>query len=118
MRSTLFINTKAPYSTQAAKESLDASLASAAFGVEVGLLFLGDGVYQILKGQNPAPDLLKRTAPIFQSLQLYDISKVYVCEEDLVERGLKSSDLLIDVSIISNGEVPSVLTTFDHLLTF
>lgn len=118
MKSTLFINTKAPYSTQATKESLDAALASAAFGVEVGMLFLGDGVFQIKKGQSPAPDALKRTAPIFQSLELYDISKIFVCEEDLMERGLNSSDLLINASVITNQEVSSVLAAFDHLLTF
>ena len=118
MRSSLFINTKPPYSSQATKESLDAALASAAFGVDVGLLFIGDGVFQMKDGQNPAPQSHKRTGPIFQALELYEISNVYVCEEDLVERGLSSDDLMIQASIIPRSKIPTVLADFDHLLTF
>lgn len=117
MRSTLFINTKPPYSSQATKESLDAALASAAFGVDVGLLFLEDSVFQLKKDQNPGNDF-KRTAPIFQSLALYDISKVYVCEEDLAQRGLTSSDLIIEVTLVPATQISTILSSFDNLLTF
>lgn len=117
MRSTLFINRKPPYSSQSTKESLDAALASAAFGVDVGLLFLEDSVFQLKKGQNPVGDF-KRTAPIFQSLELYEISKVYVCEEDLKTRGLTSGDLVIDVKLVPESQIASILSSFDNLLTF
>ena len=117
MRSTLFINSKPPYSSQSTKESLDAALASAAFGVEVGLLFLQDSVFQLKKDQNPDSDF-KRTAPIFQSLELYEISKVYVCEDDLKKRGLTSSDLFIDVTLVPENQITCILSSFDNLLTF
>lgn len=117
MRSTLFINSKPPYSSQSAKEALDAALASAAFGVDVGLLFLEDGVFQLKKDQNPNTDF-KRTAPIFQSMELYDISKVYVCEDDLKARGLTSNDLIVDVTLVPESQIGSILSSFDNLLTF
>lgn len=118
MRSSLFINTKPPYSTQATKESLDAALASAAFGVNVGLLFLGDGVFQLLAGQNPSPQWMKRTAPIFQSLELYEISDVFVCKQDLIQRALKAEDLIIPVKILAESELPDLMNSYDNLLTF
>ncbi len=118
MRSTLFINTKPPYSSQATKESLDAALASAAFGVDVGLLFLEDGVFQLMPDQAPDSEDHKRTAPIFQSLELYDISKVYVCEEDLQQRGLRAEDLTIQVTPVAAAGIANLLSSFDNLLSF
>ncbi|RLT97382.1 sulfurtransferase complex subunit TusC [Ketobacter sp.] len=118
MRSTLFINTKGPHSSQATRESLDAALASAAFGVPVGLLFLEDGVFQLKQGQQPSTADLKRTAPIFQSLGLYEISDVYVCEEDLHSRGLCQEDLLIDVTLLPASQIAPLLASYDNLLSF
>ena len=118
MKSTLVINNKPPYSSQTTKESLDAALATAAFGVEVGLLFVGDGIFQLLRNQNPNSKDLKRTAPIFNSLALYEISQVYVYEEDLVTRGLKQQDLLIDTTLIASQDLAGLLAAYDNLLTF
>lgn len=118
MRSTLFINNKPPHSSPATKESLDAALASAAFGVEVGLLFLEDAVFQLKKEQAPDTGDLKNTAPIFLSLELYEISKVFVCKEDLIERGLSPEDLVIDVTLVAADEIAPLFSSFDNLLTF
>lgn len=118
MRSTLVINTKPPYSSQAAKEAADAALASAAFGVQVGLLFLGDGVFQLVKSQNPDPKWMKRTAPLLLSLELYDISRVYAGQKDLISRGLTTEDLMIPVTCINQQQTRDLLNEFDNLMTF
>lgn len=118
MRSSLFINSKAPYSSQATKESLDAALASAAFGVQVGLLFVGDGVFQLKASQQPDARWLKRTAPIFAALDLYEISDVYVCSDDLSLRGLTTGDLMIPAEAVTATELPELFNRYDNLLTF
>lgn len=117
MRSTLIINNKPPYSSQAAKEAQDATLAFAAFGVPMAVLFLGDGVFQLLRGQCPAPGL-KNTSAALESYPLYDINELYVCEEDLVERQLEATQLLGKVSTISRQQIQTLLSRFDNLLTF
>jgi len=118
MKSSLFISTKPPYSSQSSKEALDAALASAAFGVQVALLFLEDGVFQLQQNQQPDSQWLKRTAPIFQSLELYDISEVFVCDQDLAERGLTPDHLIIPVTTVTAEELGPLLTRYDNLLTF
>lgn len=118
MRSTLIINQKPPHSTMATREALDTALATAAFGVKVGLLFLGDGVFQIHKQQNTKNAFLKNTAGIFNSLALYEIDQVFVRHTDLACRGLTAADLSINVAVISDDQVSDLLTQFDNLLSF
>ncbi len=117
MRSTLVVSQKPPYSSTAAKDALDTALASAAFGVNVGLLFMGDGVFQLVKQQNPPPEQ-KRIAGIFDSLGLYDIEDIYVCEAALGERGLTPEALMIPATIVDNKALKSLLSRYDNLLTF
>ena len=118
MRSTLIINQNSPHSTMATREALDCALATAAFGVDVGLLFVGDGVFQVHKAQQPKPAGLKNTAAIFDSLGLYDIEQVFVRQTDLAERGLTTSDLAINVQLVDDEEISALFQRFDNLLSF
>lgn len=118
MKSTLFINTRGPYTTPAAQEALDAALASAAFGVPVGLLFMGDGVFQITDRQHPDPAWFKRTCAQFQSLELYDINAVYVRHEDLLTRGLGPENLAIPCATVGDPQIQALLARYDNLLSF
>ena len=50
----MYMNTKAPYGTIYALESLEVVLIGAAFEQDVSVAFVGDGVYQLTKGQKTA----------------------------------------------------------------
>jgi len=117
MKSCLIINTKGPHSTQAAKEAQDATLAFAAFGIPLGVLFMGDGVFQIKRHQHPPPGQ-KNTAATFGSFELYDINDIYVCEEDLAQRGLSTDDLSISVKPLPQNAINELFTRYHNLLTF
>lgn len=54
-------------------------LACSALTDEVALFFLGDGVFQLASGQQPAGILGRDYAPTFKLLALYDIEQVYYC---------------------------------------
>jgi len=118
MKSVLFINTKPPYSSLATREAIDAVLATAAFGVPAGLLFIDDGVFQLRKGQNPQPAELKRTAPMFEALDMYGVEEIHVCQASLERRGLQPDDLIVPVQIADASALRALLNRFDHLLTF
>ena len=90
----MFVNRKAPYGTSYALESLEVVLISAAFDQDVSLAFLDDGVYQITKGQDTTGILQKNFSNAYKALGDYDISKLYVEEESLTERGLTKDDLM------------------------
>lgn len=117
MKSNLIINTKPPHSGQSTKEGQDAALAFAAFGVELGVLFIDDGIFQLRKNQTAQPGQ-KHTAATFASFPLYDINNVYVCKEDMITRGLCEDDLTINVTLVDRAELKKLLNQYDHLLTF
>ena len=61
MKKFMFVNRKAPYGTIYALESLEVVLIAATFDQDVSLVFLDDGVYEIVKGQDTAGIGIKNT---------------------------------------------------------
>lgn len=118
MRSILYLHRRAPHSTLATREAVDAVLATAAFGVPTALLFLDDGVFQLHKDQQPEAAQLKRTAPMFEALEMYGVEDIFVCRTSLETRGLTTDDLVIPVQLLDRNGIQHTLTRFDHLLTF
>lgn len=114
----LFISHKAPYNSFAAKEALDAVLASAAFGQDISLLFKGDGVYQLLPNQNASLLERKNIGAILGALELYDVKNIFACEQSIITRGLKTVEPVIDVQTLSGTALQSLLSKQDHILSF
>jgi len=90
----LYVNRKAPYGTIYALESLEVVLVGAAFDQNVSLLFMDDGVFQLVKGQDTAGTGMKNFSPTYNALGDYDVTKIYVEKESLDARGLSKDDLL------------------------
>ena len=89
----MYLNRKAPYGTVYALESLEVVLIGAAFDQDVSLAFIGDGVYQLTKGQNTDGVGMKNFSPVYTALGDYEVTKIYVEKESLEERGLTLDDL-------------------------
>ncbi len=89
----LYVNRKAPYGTIYAQEALEVVLIGAAFDQDVSLAFLDDGVFQLTKGQDTKDSGLKNFSPTFRALGDYEVTKLYVEQESLDERGLTLDDL-------------------------
>jgi tRNA 2-thiouridine synthesizing protein C len=47
----LLVSRHAPYGNSTARESIDIALAAAAYDQDIGILFMDDGVFQLLKNQ-------------------------------------------------------------------
>lgn len=114
----LFVNRKAPYGTIYALESLEVVLIGAAFEQDVSLLFLDDGVYQLVKGQNSKGTEMKNFSPTYRALEDYDIEKLYVERESLEARGLNESDLIVPVMTKSRAEIAELMQAQDVVLSF
>lgn len=117
MKSSLIINSKPPHSSLSAKEAQDSTLAFAAFGIPVGVLFLGDALFQITRRQSPIEGQ-KHTAATFESYGLYEIEEIYVCREDLSQRGLTLEDLVLKVKLINRAEIKDLFNQYNNLLSF
>jgi len=109
MTETAFIFHTPPHGSASGREGLDAVLACSALTDEIAVFFIGDGVYQLLAGQQPAAILARDHASTFKMLELYDIEAVYVCADSLAERGLTEADLLIPVRVLPRAELRAQL---------
>ena len=114
----LYVNRRAPYGTIYALESLEVVLIGAAFEQDVSLAFLGDGVYQLLKGQDTKGLEVKNFSPTFGALEDYDVTKLYVEEEALQARGLSEADLVVPVEVVSAQRMAEIMEAQDVILSF
>jgi tRNA 2-thiouridine synthesizing protein C len=128
----LYVNRKAPYGTIYAHEALEVVLIGAAFDQDVSLAFLDDGVFQLVKNQNTNGIGVKNFSPTFRALGDYDVTKFFVEQESLDERGLTADDLqeIIyededddwaekpSIRIISRAEMADVMADQDVVLSF
>ncbi|ABG40969.1 DsrE-like protein [Paraglaciecola sp. T6c] len=118
MKTLGIINSTAPYGLSNGQESLDLALASANFGQEVTLFFVDDGVFQLLKSQQPSPEQGRHYSKTFPALTFYDIDDIYVCQQSLSERKLEVSDLCIEVTALPPEELNQQLAQLDQLMRF
>lgn len=114
----LCVNRRAPHGTVYALESLEVVLAAAAFEQRVTVLFMDDGVYQLVKGQQTEALGVKDFSPTYRALEMYEVERVVVESESLRRRGLKPEDLLIPVEILNESDVGDLFESHDILLNF
>ena len=114
----LYVNRRAPYGSIYALESLEVVLICAAFEQDVSLAFLGDGVYQLTKGQDTKALEVKNFSPTFRALEDYDFTKLYVEKEALETRGLSEADLVVPVEVVSAGRMAEIMEAQDVILSF
>jgi tRNA 2-thiouridine synthesizing protein C len=128
----LYINRHAPYGTVYALEGLEVVLIGAAFEQDVSMAFIGDGVFQIIKGQDTSESDMKNFSPTYNALGDYEVTKLYVEQESLDERGLTVDDLMPlvyededddwaekpSIVVLSRTELAGVMAEQDVLFNF
>ncbi|SMS01418.1 Intracellular sulfur oxidation protein DsrF [Vibrio mangrovi] len=97
---------------------MDALLAASAYCEDIAVLFVGDGVLQLLQGQETDNILCKNYAPMLKLLDLYDIDQVFASQDALAERGLAQADLVIPVTLVQNKAITEILHQADKILSF
>ena len=118
MKKFMFVNRKAPYGTIYALESLEVVLIAATFDQDCSLVFIDDGVYELVKGQNSKGIGVKNFSPTYRALEGYDIEKLYVERESMEARGLTEADLLVPVEVLSSAEMAALMAEQDVVLSF
>ncbi len=128
----LYVNRKAPHGSIYALESLEVVLIAAAFEQDVSLAFVDDGVYQLLQNQDTGKLGSKNFSPTYKALGDYDVSKIYVDQESLEQRGLNKQDLMPlvyededddwaekdSIHVVSSTELAEIIEQQDVILNF
>lgn len=115
----LLISRQAPYGKSTAREAIDIALAASVYDQDIGILFMDDGVFQLLKNQQSQYIDQKNIASILPALSLYGIENVYVHQESLDARTIKANELILDeLQLLNNKDVGNLLNQQDQLLSF
>ena len=115
----LVISRRAPYGTSLAREALDVALAASVYDQDIGILFMDDGAFQLVKDQNPEQIQQKNLSATLPALTLYGIDNTFAHSESLEERGLTNSGLILDdIKILTSEDVKNLIDQQDHLMSF
>ena len=117
MSSLTYLFRTAPHGCASGREGVDALLAASAYCENVRVIFIGDGVYQLLASQQPKYTQ-QDYAPMFKLFELYDIEQVFVCRDSLAERGVQQADLVIDAQRLDAEGIKFQIQSSDKLLSF
>jgi sulfur relay protein TusC/DsrF len=118
MKQLLFIQSQRPGSTITAQESFDALLAGSAFA-EVSVLFVGDGVLQLVtpQTQHDAPPRKAFNAG-FSAMPDFDIHKIYCCAKSFREKGLAHQALCVRPELVQSDAISKLWLNADSVLCF
>lgn len=118
MTQLTYLFRSAPHSSTSGREGVDALLAASAYCEDISVIFMGDGVFQLLHGQDTSDILCKDYSPMLKLFDLYDIEQVYVCKSSLIERGIAQADLVIDAKVIDPSDLSLQIHQTNKVLTF
>ncbi len=107
---------KAPYERISVVESIRAATGVIAMDIEGITVFIDDGVYALLKNQNPAGTGLESVEKGLKLLDMND-AQIKVVRESLVERGIEESDLLelAGLEVISAEELGELMLDYNSV---
>jgi tRNA 2-thiouridine synthesizing protein C len=106
-----------PYGSQSAKESLDVALVFAAFEQQPAMLFVDEGVLQLLP-TSQSPCSHKHIGKIISALEMYEINELWVEQESLDQFGLMVDDLSQAVKVINRSQLSQLCAQYDQHLVF
>ena len=116
-KSLLIISRQAPWSDPGAREALDIALAGGAFDLPIGLLFLDDGVFQLIAGQQPGQLQQKDLGANLQALPMFGVESLYASQHSLNERGLSDAELNLAVQRLDDSTLTALLDRYDQVIT-
>ncbi|WMS88083.1 sulfurtransferase complex subunit TusC [Pleionea litopenaei] len=109
--------THTPYGSDASRELLDMALAHATFGHQVSLVFSGEGIFNLLPDQLAKPAGRKEFTRLFKGLDLYDIEKLYVVNDDLDALNLKQDQLIDGIEPIKLGSLGALFAANNQVIS-
>ena len=114
MKRIAFVFSTAPHGSASGREGLDALLAASALSEDLGVFFIGDGVFQ-----KPSAVLARDYIATFKLMPLYDIDNVWLCAASLRERGLSAGTAFVtDVELLEPDALRQQLDGYDVILRF
>ena len=109
---------KAPYGSVYTAEGFRSMMGIGVFEMDISVLFVDDGVYALVSGQDPKALDMKPLGDGFPMLPDFGVAKFYVHDQSLKERGLTPDDLVIDVKIVDDAGAAQIMQESGIVLPF
>ncbi len=116
-KSVLLISRHAPWAGVSAAEALDIALAAGAFDLPLSVLFMDDGVLQLLAQQQPHSLEQKDLSANLQALPMFGIEQLYVAQQCLAQRGLGDSPLALAADRLDDQQIQQLIRQYDYVVT-
>ena len=116
-KSMLIISRQGPWSGPSAREALDIALAGGAFDLELAVLFLDDGVFQLAGAQQPAALEQKDLTANLQALPLFGVDQLFACQSSLALRGIDTTRLTLPIDVLEDAALRALINRYDHVVT-
>ncbi len=117
-KSVLYVISSGPYSNARGQEALDAILIGASFDLDVSVLFIHDGVFQLKRGQNVRLSRLKQFTKTYKAFEDFGVEKVYIHDLSLNSRGLTDAELICAVTVLDQQGVRKLIADQTKVFTF
>ena len=109
---------KPPYGSVYTAEGFRTIMGVGVFEMDISVVFVDDGVYALVKNQNPEQLDMKPLGDGFPMLADFGVNKFIVHDESLAERGLTGADLVLPVEVVSGAEIAEILEEAGKVLPF
>ena len=117
MHRILLLVRNAPCAGVRAREAVDAALLFSAFAPGLSVLFSGEGVWQLLPGQQADGPAGTPVAAMLGAFADYEIEQVYADAGALAERGLADSALLAGATALDDAGIRALFARHDRVVT-
>ena len=115
MDKLLILISKNPYGSIDAKENLDVILAASVFS-QCSVLFLGEGLLQLLPEQHSTDKKNKVFTRGYSALPDYGIETCYCESADLVKWSLDPKQLITEPTALTPSEADELIRDYDKVL--
>mgnify|MGYP000670660054 CR=1 FL=1 len=109
---------KAPYGSVYTAEGFRSMMGIGVFELDISVLFVDDGVYALVKGQDPSALDMKPLGDGFPMMPDFGVTKFYVHDQSLSERGLTTDDLVMNVQLVDEAGAAHILESSGIVLPF
>ena len=118
MEKVVVILRKAPYGSVYTAEAFRTIMGIAVFEMDICVVFVDDGVYSLIKEQNPEKLDMKPLGDGFPMLKEFNVNRFVVHDESLSERGLTADDLVLDVEMANSSQISEIIKDYGRVLPF
>lgn len=118
MAKAIVLMRKAPYGSVYTAEGFRSVMGIGIFEIDVAMAFTDDGVYALVKDQDPEKLDMQSLGDGFPMLPEFGVEKFYVHQPSLEARGLSTDDLVMDVELVDDARLAALLAEYGTVLPF